>query len=72
MAVSDPMPASFEHKEGVPDRILFDLDDAAYDRQVVSWTRFFSSGESAEPDVVHLHHLTPMHEAARRVWPSVP
>ena len=72
MAVSDPMPASYEHKEGVPDRIFFDLDDAAYDRQVDSWSRFFSSNDSVEPDVVHLHHLTPMHEAIRRVWPSVP
>ena len=27
---------------------------------------------AGRPDVVHLHHLTPMHEAVRRVWPGVP
>ena len=35
MAQPDPMPASFEDKEGVPDRIFLDLDAAAFDRQVV-------------------------------------
>ena len=24
------------------------------------------------PDVVHLHHLTPVHAAIRNVWPGVP
>jgi glycosyltransferase involved in cell wall biosynthesis len=72
MATADPMPASYEDKECVPDRIFSDLDNAAFDRQVVSWTRFFSSRSDAAPDVVHLHHLTPMHEAVRRLWPDVP
>ncbi len=72
MTTHDPMAASFEDKEGVPDRIFFDLDDAAFDRQVSSWTRFLSAGHAAAPDVVHLHHLTPMHEAVRNLWPDVP
>ena len=72
MAAVDPMPASYEDKEGVPDRIFFDLDNAAFNRQVVSWTRFFASGRTVAPDVVHLHHLTPMHEAVRALWPDVP
>jgi glycosyltransferase involved in cell wall biosynthesis len=72
MAAVDPMPASYEDKAGVPDRIFFGLDDAAFDRQVASWTRFFASDSAAAPSVVHLHHLTPMHEAVRAVWPGVP
>jgi glycosyltransferase involved in cell wall biosynthesis len=67
-----PMPASYEDKVGVPDRIFFDLDDAAFDRQVDSWIRFLASHAGGAPDVVHLHHLTPMHEAVHALWPDVP
>jgi glycosyltransferase involved in cell wall biosynthesis len=70
MASSVPMPASYEDKPGVPDRIFFDLDAAAFDRQVASWTRFFKSYATVAPSLVHLHHLTPMHEAVRAVWPT--
>lgn len=72
MAGSVPMFASYEHKAGVPDRIFFDLDDDAFDRQVVSWTRFLTTHATGPPSVVHLHHLTPMHEAVNAVWPGVP
>ena len=44
-----PMPASYEDKPGVPDRIFFDLDDAAYDRQVASWTGFFALARRPAP-----------------------
>lgn len=71
MAAHVPMHASYEDKPGVPDRIFLDLDDAAYSRQVDSWTRFFAS-RAVRPEVVHLHHLTPMHDAVRNVWQDVP
>lgn len=71
MATDRPIHASYEDKADVPDRIFFDLDDAAYDRQVSSWRRHFSR-HSEIPSVVHLHHLTPMHEAVRLLWPDVP
>ena len=72
MSTAVPMPASFEDKAGVPDRIILGLDNDAFDRQVASWTRFFAGSAGQRPDVVHLHHLTPMHEAVGRVWPGVP
>ena len=72
MASAAPMPASYEDKAGVPDRIFFDLDDAAYDRQVDNWTRFFAQHSAEAPTAVHLHHLTPMHEAVLAVWPDAP
>jgi glycosyltransferase involved in cell wall biosynthesis len=72
MAANVPMHASYEYKQGVPDRIFIDLDDAAFHRQVDSWTRFFAARAMDRPDVVHLHHLTPMHDAIRNVWPDVP
>ncbi len=72
MAGPVPMPASYEDKQGVPDRMILDLDEAAFDRQATSWARFFASSTVGPPDVVHLHHLTPMHEAVKVVWPNVP
>ena len=72
MGAEVPMHASYEDKPGVPDRIFLDLDDAAFHRQVDSWTRFFAARGVDRPDVVHLHHLTPMHDAVRNVWPDVP
>jgi len=72
MWVDVPMHASFEDKGEVPDRAFFALDDLAYRRQVRSWMTFFASQGTDPPDVVHLHHLTPMNEAARQLWPGVP
>ena len=69
MAAAVPMPASYEDKPGVPDRIFLDLDVAAFDRQVAGWTGFLTSHVAVCPSLVHLHHLTPMHEAVRAVWP---
>jgi glycosyltransferase involved in cell wall biosynthesis len=67
-----PMHASYEAKPDVPDKVFVDLDDAAFDRQVCSWVHFLSQNAAAPPSVVHLHHLTPMHEAVRTLWPQVP
>ncbi len=72
MAAAVPMPASYEDKPGVPDRIFFELDDAAHDQQVASWSRFLIAHSDARPAIAHLHHLTPMHEAVRAVWPDIP
>ena len=72
MALEVPVHGSYEDKPHVPDRIFLDLDDAAYERQVASWTRHFASSTTTVPRVLHLHHLTPMHEAAGALWPSAP
>jgi glycosyltransferase involved in cell wall biosynthesis len=72
MSVAVPMHASYEDKPGVPDRIFVDLDDAAFARQVHSWTQLMAEHTVTAPSVVHLHHLTPIHEAVRALWPGVP
>ena len=72
MAELVPLHGSFEDKPGVPDRVVLDLDDAAYELQVASWVRHFAAGTTTEPSLLHLHHLTPMHAAAGALWPSVP
>lgn len=72
MTMTAPMHASYEDKPDVPDRIFVDLGARDYARQVSSWTRLLSDHTSCAPSVVHLHHLTPMHEAVQRLWPTVP
>ena len=72
MSAAVPMQGSYEDKPGVPDRIFVDLDDAAFARQVHSWTQLMAEHTVAAPTVVHLHHLTPIHEAIRVLWPAVP
>ncbi len=72
MAAATPLHASYEDKRAVPDRLMIDLDEVAFGRQVASWTRHFAAHTGAAPSVVHLHHLTPMHEAVAALWPHAP
>ena len=62
-----PMHGSFEDRPGVPDKFLASLSPEQTERQVSAWRRLFSL-EETEPDIVHLHHLTPMHDAAFGLW----
>jgi glycosyltransferase involved in cell wall biosynthesis len=66
------MHPSYEDRPGAPDRVFASLDDEACERQVVAWCRALQSVGAARADVLHLHHLTPIHEAAARVAPGVP
>ena len=61
------MHGSFEDRPGVPDKFLASLSPEQTERQVSAWRRLFSL-EETEPDIVHLHHLTPMHDAAFGLW----
>ena len=66
--VSDPpMHGSFEDRTGVPDVLLARLSPELAARQVSAWRGIFSLEED-EPDIAHLHHLTPMHDAAFDLW----
>lgn len=67
-----PLHPSYEDKPGVPDVVFAALDDAAYEHQVASWARELDRVGAADADVLHLHHLTPLNEAAARVAPNVP
>ncbi len=58
--------------EGAPDRAIAALDDAEAEEQAVVWARALQSAGAAHADVLHLHHLTPLNEAAARVAPGVP
>ncbi len=67
-----PMHPSFEDRPDAPDRVFAALDDGEYERHVAAWAAALDRVGAAGFDVLHLHHLTPLHEAAARVAPDVP
>jgi glycosyltransferase involved in cell wall biosynthesis len=67
-----PMHPSYEDRPDAPDRVFAALDDRAYEEHVAAWSRALDEAGAADADVLHLHHLTPIHEAAARVAPGVP
>lgn len=67
-----PMHPSFEQRPGAPDRVFASLDDLAFRRQVRSWGAELDRAGAEDADVLYLHHLTPLNEAAAQVAPDVP
>jgi glycosyltransferase involved in cell wall biosynthesis len=67
-----PIHPSFEERPGAPDQVFAMLDDLDYERQVRAWARELGRAGAREADVLHLHHLTPLNEAAARIAPQVP
>ena len=55
-----------------PDRVFAAVDDEAYERLVAVWGRALARAGAGRADVLHLHHLTPAHEAALRDFPGLP
>ncbi|HEX2106006.1 MAG TPA: glycosyltransferase [Solirubrobacteraceae bacterium] len=67
-----PMHPSYEDRPGAPDRVFATVDDLEYEAHVAAWAAALERAGAAGFDVLHLHHLTPLHEAAARVTPEVP
>jgi glycosyltransferase involved in cell wall biosynthesis len=67
-----PMHPSFEDRPDALDPVFATLGEEAYERQVRAWARELERAGAAHADVLHLHHLTPLNEAAARVAPGVP
>jgi glycosyltransferase involved in cell wall biosynthesis len=67
-----PMHPSFEQRPGAPDPVFAALDDLEFQHQVRAWSRELQRAAAAEADLLYLHHLTPLNEAAARVAPDVP
>lgn len=67
-----PMHPSYEDRPGAPDRVFARLDDLDYERQVRAWERELKRAGADCADILHLHHLTPLNEAAARVAPDIP
>jgi glycosyltransferase involved in cell wall biosynthesis len=67
-----PMHPSFEQRPAAPDPVFALLDDADFERQVGAWAEQLDLAGAADADVLYLHHLTPLNEAAARIAPDVP
>jgi glycosyltransferase involved in cell wall biosynthesis len=67
-----PLPPSFEDRPGAPDRVMCSLSDDVFEHQVAAWAKELAAAGAAHAHVLHLHHLTPLNEAASLVAPEVP
>lgn len=67
-----PLHPSFEDRPDAPDRCFARVGDSEYRAHVEAWERVLEDAGAADADVLHLHHLTPLNEAASRVAPNVP
>jgi glycosyltransferase involved in cell wall biosynthesis len=72
LAADPPFQPSFEDRADAPDRVFAAVPDEAYERLVSTWEDVLREAGASDADVLHLHHLTPMNEAARRAFPDVP
>lgn len=67
-----PMHASYEDRPGAEDPVFASLDERAFENQVDAWSRELAAAGAVGAEVLYLHHLTPLNEAAKRVAPGVP
>jgi glycosyltransferase involved in cell wall biosynthesis len=67
-----PMHPSYEDRADAPDVVFAKVDDDTYERLVATWQEALERAGAGDADVLHLNHLTPMHEAAMRSFPEVP
>jgi glycosyltransferase involved in cell wall biosynthesis len=67
-----PLHPSYEDRPGAPDRVFCALPDDVFEHHVATWATALRDAGAADAEVLHLHHLTPLHEAAARVAPDVP
>jgi glycosyltransferase involved in cell wall biosynthesis len=72
LAAAVPFPPSYEDRPDAPDRVFAAVDDAAHERLVAAWIEVLARAGADAADLLHLHHLTPVNEAAARRFPSVP
>lgn len=71
-AADAPMHPSYEDRPGAPDECFARVDDAAYEAHVAAWAAILEAAGAGSADVLLLHHLTPMNEAAAIAAPGVP
>jgi glycosyltransferase involved in cell wall biosynthesis len=72
MRADPPLHPSYEDRPGAPDRVFCALPDEVAEHHVATWATALRAAGAVDADVLHLHHLTPLHEAAARVAPGVP
>lgn len=66
------IPPSYEDKPGAPDRVFALIGDREFERLVAAWVQALTAAGAGAAPLLHLHHLTPLNEAAGRAFPAVP
>jgi D-inositol-3-phosphate glycosyltransferase len=72
LALPMPFHGSFEDRAHAPDPVFAALDRRQTEIQIEAWGDVLERAGFAGVDVIHLHHLTPMHDAAARRFPDRP
>ena len=72
LAADPPFQPSYEDRAGAPDRVFARVGEHDYERLVSVWEEQLAAAGAGRADVLHLHHLTPIHEAAERSFGGVP
>jgi glycosyltransferase involved in cell wall biosynthesis len=67
-----PIHGSYEDRPDALDPVLAKLGQEEYELQVQAWSGAFERAAENGIDVLYLHHLTPLNEAAAQVLPQVP
>jgi glycosyltransferase involved in cell wall biosynthesis len=67
-----PLHPSFEDRPNAPDPVFAAVDDSDYESLVALWEERLEAAGARDADVLHLHHLTPINEAALRSFPELP
>jgi glycosyltransferase involved in cell wall biosynthesis len=67
-----PMHPSFEDRPGAADRVLASFPPAAGEHQAQAWMSILGRAWADPPSILHLHHLTPLHEAAATLFAGTP
>ena len=68
-----PMHPSYEERDGVPDRSFSRVSPEQGEQMAAAWARLLArSGGLRSARILHLHHLTPIHQAAATVLPDIP
>ena len=72
LALPMPFHGSFEDREGAPDPVFAALDARQAEIQIEAWGNVLERAGFGSVDVIHLHHLTPIHDAVTRRFPDRP
>ncbi len=68
-----PMHPSYEARSGVPDRAFPWVSPAQGERMTEAWARLIAGSDAmSRARLLHLHHLTPIHDAVVAAVPDVP
>src|SRR5260370_13889712 len=67
-----PMQPSYEDRVDTPDVVLSSVAPELAGHLSSVWEVPFAAAGTEGANVLHLHHLTPQHDAVARCWPSVP